>query len=134
MRRAPTLTALLLLTAQASAWGSSPKKEEATTSESPAAAEVCASPAAGAADGGLTSQVSQLTEALGAQATRIVQLERMLAAKPTTPTKPAPAPRGAAAAAPAASLADLQPELQPFRLAEAQRALRRQQAQLQFEP
>ena len=77
MRRAPTLTALLLLTAQASAWGSSPKKEEATTSESPAAAEVCASPAAGAADGGLTSQVSQLTEALGAQATRIVQLERM---------------------------------------------------------
>ena len=77
MRRAPTLTALLLLTAQASAWGSSPKKEEATTSESPAAAEVCASPAAGAADGGLTSQVSQLTEALGAQATRIAQLERM---------------------------------------------------------
>ena len=134
MRRAPTLTALLLLTAQASAWGSSPKKEEATTSESPAAAEVCASPAAGAADGGLTSQVSQLTEALGAQATRIAQLERMLAAKPAKPTKPAPAPRGAAAAAPAASLADLQPELQPFRLAEAQRALRRQQAQLQFEP
>ena len=125
------LAALLLLTAHAEAWGSSPKKE--TASESPAAAEVCASPAAGA-DDLLTSQVQQLTDAVGAQAARIAQLERMLAAKPAKPTKPAPAPRGAAAAAPAASLADLQPELQPFRLAEAQRALRRQQAQLQFEP
>ena len=125
------LAALLLLTAHAEAWGSSPKKE--TASESPAAAEVCASPAAGA-DDLLTSQVQQLTDAVGAQAARIAQLERMLAAKPAKPTKPAPAPRGAAAAAPAASLADLQPELQPFRLAEAQRALRRQQAQLQFVP
>jgi hypothetical protein len=119
-----TLTLVLLLTAHAEAWGSSPKKE--TASKGPAAAEVCASPAAGA-DDRLTSQVQQLTEAVGSQAARIAQLERMLAAKPT---KPAPAQKGAAAAAPAASLADLQPELQPFRLAEAQRALRRQQAQL----
>ena len=45
-----------------------------------------------------------------------------LAAKPTRPTKPTPARKGATAAvAPAASLADLQPELQPFRLAEARK-------------
>ena len=120
---------LLLLTGHAEAWGSSPKK--AATRESPAAAdEVCANPTA-AADDRLSRQVQQLAETVGAQAARIAQLERALAAKPTKPTKPAPARKGATAAvAPAASLADLQPELQPFRLAEAQRALRRQQAQL----
>lgn len=120
---------LLLLTGHAEAWGSSPKK--AATRESPAAAaEVCANPSAGA-DDRLTRQVQQLAETVGAQAARIAQLERALAARPTKPTKPAPARKGApAAVAPAASLAELQPELQPFRLAEAQRALRRQQAQL----
>ena len=123
---------LLLLTGHAEGWGRSAKK--AATRESPAAAaEVCANPSAGA-DDRLTRQVQQLAETVGAQAARIAQLERALAAKPTKPTKPtkpAPARKGAPAAlAPAASLANLQPELQPFRLAEAQRALRRQQAQL----
>ena len=111
---------LLLLTGHAEAWGSSPKK--AATRESPAAAaEVCANPTA-AADDRLSRQVQQLAETVGAQAARIAQLERALAAKPTRPTKPTPARKGATAAvAPAASLADLQPELQPFRLAEARK-------------
>ena len=129
MMRVLASAVLLLLTGHAEAWGSSPKK--AATRESPAAAaEVCANPTA-AADDRLTRQVQQLAEMVGAQAARIAQLERALAAKPTKPTKPTPARKGTTAAvAPAASLADLQPELQPFRLAEAQRALRRQQAQL----
>ena len=77
--------------------------------------------AAAAASGDVAAQLSALSKAVQAQAARIAHLEGALAKGPPT--------RQCAAEVTPAGF-DLQPELQPFKLAEAQRALKRQQEQV----
>jgi WD40 repeat protein len=84
------------------------------------------SDATGSSQADLAAQVQELSKAVQAQTSRIAKLESQLAAQ----KKAAQVKQQCASSSAPSTGFDLQPELQPFRLAEAQRALQRQREQI----
>ena len=82
--------------------------------------------ATGSSQADLAAQVQELSKAVQAQTSRIAKLESQLAAQ----KKAAQVKQQCASSSAPSTGFDLQPELQPFRLAEAQRALQRQREQI----